>query len=347
MKREAHVDPVIGNPLRMQRGEPLAQTLSTVRVTGVLSSNIAVGPGRWATSIPHPEACIILYIITEGHCVGGTLDPRYLIELKRGDALLLSTPVRCLLAKEDDIPPVPLESLLREQLKGLDDVESKWKFLFSSPFFHARADTGEISTGITALRMFFDPASPAPVLQSLPPVVHLREFVQRNDTFVSAILPQIAAFGAEGLSGQVTAVRLAEAFLVKVLIEALSDGKHAVPGLHRALRDPYLSKIVGAVQADLCGDWTLEQMSSLVGLSRSALAQRFRHLVDAAPAQFVTLVRMTRAADLLHHGLLPLASIAEMTGYGSEAAFSRAFHRWSGSPPGAFRRSAWGINLDV
>ncbi len=338
MKTDEEPDPVITNPVLLQRGEPLAQTLRTIRVTGVLASNIAIGSGNWAASIPHPSDCIILYVVTQGHCVGGTLQPRRLVELSEGDALLLPAAGRCLMAKDASIPPVPLEELLREELGGLDGVEAKWKSLFVSPFRHPRASSRNISVAFTALRMFFDHDSPSTLLDGLPAVIHLPRFAQRNEAFVDAMLTHIAAHGGEGLSGQMTATRLAEALLVKVLSEALSATGDERPGFYRGLKDPYLSKIVGAVQNDPRGDWTLARMSSSAGLSRSALAERFKSVMGMAPAQFVTAVRMARATELLQYGTATIASIAYRTGYGSEAAFSRAFRKWSGTPPGALRR---------
>jgi AraC-like DNA-binding protein len=84
-------------------------------------------------------------------------------------------------------------------------------------------------------------------------------------------------------------------------------------------------------------------MARTAGLSRSGFAERFRNTLGMPPAQFLTAVRMARAADLLLHDKMPIARIAELTGYGSEAAFNRAFRKWSGTPPGALRRSGPGI----
>lgn len=340
MRAEEEFDPVIANPLLLQRGEPLAQTLRSIRVTGVLASSVAIGPGRWAASIPHPKDCIILYIVTQGSCVGGTLEPQRLVDLNPGDALLLPSPGRCLMAKDATIPPVPLEKLLRDELGDIDGVEAKWKSLFVSPFRHVPAGAQNVAVAFTALRMFFDHASPSALLSGLPTVVHLPRFAQRNESFVDAMLTHIAKHGGEGLSGQMTATRLAEALLVKVLSEALSATGEERPGFYRGLKDPHLSKILGAVQNDPRSDWTLAKMSNWAGLSRSALAERFKTVMGMAPAQFVTAVRMARAADLLQYGTASIANIADMTGYSSEAAFNRAFRKWSGTPPGAMRRLA-------
>jgi AraC-like DNA-binding protein len=49
--------------------------------------------------------------------------------------------------------------------------------------------------------------------------------------------------------------------------------------------------------------------------------------------------RLQLAAQNLRHTQESIARIADRSGYGSEEAFSRAFKRFSGSSPGAWRES--------
>jgi AraC-like DNA-binding protein len=332
-------NPLISNPDLLRRGEPFVQALRTIRLTGVLASTVAIGPGPWATSMPHADDCIILYVLTKGNCVGGILEPRQLVDLRQGDALLLPRPGRCMMAQSRNIAPVPLEALLQQELGDIDTIEGKWKALFASPFLHHLAEGGVTAVGMTALRMFFDQKLASAVLDGLPSLIHLEGFVPRNRSFVDAMLTQIAEQGEGGLPGQDTATRLAEALLARCLSEFLVAFGEDRPGFLRGLKDPFLAKVIGAIQSHPDAKWTLAQMSQSAGLSRSAFADRFRVTMDMTPAQFLTAVRMARAADLLVHGKTSIARIAQFTGYGSEAAFSRAFRKWSGSPPGALRRS--------
>jgi AraC-like DNA-binding protein len=84
--------------------------------------------------------------------------------------------------------------------------------------------------------------------------------------------------------------------------------------------------------------WTLESLAHDVGLSRSVLAERFAHLVGHPPMGYLTRWRMQVAARLLADGLAKVSAVAREVGYDSEAAFSRAFKRAAGMPPGAWRR---------
>ena len=56
-----------------------------------------------------------------------------------------------------------------------------------------------------------------------------------------------------------------------------------------------------------------------------------------APAAYLLRWRMALARARLRRGTDGIAAVAEGVGYGSEAAFSRAFKRVMGVPPGAWK----------
>jgi AraC-like DNA-binding protein len=77
-------------------------------------------------------------------------------------------------------------------------------------------------------------------------------------------------------------------------------------------------------------------------MSRSAFAARFTELVDEPAMRYVTRWRMQTARTLLAEDGVTVAEIASRLGYQSEAAFSRAFKRITGVPPGAVARARAG-----
>ena len=85
-------------------------------------------------------------------------------------------------------------------------------------------------------------------------------------------------------------------------------------------------------------DWTVDDLAEHVGLSRSALAQRFANLLGQPPMQYLTRWRLALAAAALRSGDRAIAAVAEESGYESESAFNRAFKREFGMPPAAWRR---------
>src|SRR5262245_34468424 len=83
--------------------------------------------------------------------------------------------------------------------------------------------------------------------------------------------------------------------------------------------------------------WTLEQLASEAATSRSALADRFAHLVGFPPIQYLTQWRMQLAAKRLTDPSAKVAAVAHEVGYESEAAFSRAFKKFVGRSPSRWR----------
>jgi AraC-like DNA-binding protein len=85
--------------------------------------------------------------------------------------------------------------------------------------------------------------------------------------------------------------------------------------------------------------WSLESLAKEVGSSRSLLAERFNAFVGSPPMHYLARWRMQLAASLLASNLT-MADVAQRVGYGSEAAFSRAFKRLVGVAPSAWREGA-------
>ena len=87
--------------------------------------------------------------------------------------------------------------------------------------------------------------------------------------------------------------------------------------------------------------WTLDRMAAYAHLSRSALTDRVRRTFGRSPMELLREVRMQHARELLS-GSLPVTRVAFEVGYGSVAAFSRAFAAQHGMPPRTWRASTLG-----
>jgi len=86
--------------------------------------------------------------------------------------------------------------------------------------------------------------------------------------------------------------------------------------------------------------WTVDELGRDIGLSRSALADRFTRLIGEPPMRYLARWRLQLAAHHLRSSDMPLARIAERVGYESGAAFNRAFKRSFGVPPATWRKKA-------
>jgi len=105
------------------------------------------------------------------------------------------------------------------------------------------------------------------------------------------------------------------------------------------LRDRYVGRALGLLHERPAHDWTIDELGRDVGLSRSALHERFVQYVGQPPMQYLANWRVQVGSRLLRETHRTVAAIAQEVGYESEAAFSRAFKRLVGSPPATWRRS--------
>lgn len=101
--------------------------------------------------------------------------------------------------------------------------------------------------------------------------------------------------------------------------------------------DPRLTALVSVLDAHPGRSWTVESMARVAHLSRSSLGERFRRELGRSPAQVLREVRMRHARELLAGTNRPIEQIAFAVGYGSAAAFSRAFSAYHSSSPQVWR----------
>jgi AraC family transcriptional regulator len=88
----------------------------------------------------------------------------------------------------------------------------------------------------------------------------------------------------------------------------------------------------------------LEELAEAAAFSPYHFHRVYRLLAGETPAETLARLRMSRAAADLIKTPLPMERVARRAGFGSVAAFTRAFRAAYGLPPGAYRQ-AGGIAL--
>jgi AraC-like DNA-binding protein len=132
--------------------------------------------------------------------------------------------------------------------------------------------------------------------------------------------------------------RLAELLFAEGVKQYTAQLPPEASGWFAGLRDPHVSRALTMLHANCAEGWTIEQLARQVGLSRSALADRFTALLGEPPMRYLARHRLNVAANLLRDGKSHANEVAYAVGFNSEAAFSRAFKKEFGVAPGAWRR---------
>ena len=177
-----------------------------------------------------------------------------------------------------------------------------------------------------------------PLIATLPRMLHLPAEGR------SALSEQFATFAAaESAARRPGSEALLERLSEMMFVDAIRRHVEHLPpdttGWLAGLRDRYVGRALALLHERPAAPWTIEDLSSQVGLSRSALHERFVSLIGQPPVQYLTNWRMQLASRLLLEGRATVASVAVDVGYESEAAFARAFKRLVGMPPAAWRRA--------
>lgn len=176
-----------------------------------------------------------------------------------------------------------------------------------------------------------------PLLATLPRLLHVP--AERAGDWSGQLARLAADESASRRPGSEAVLeRLSEMMFVDTLRRYIDAMPENASGWLAGLRDRFVGRALALLHERPAADWTIDELGSRVGLSRSALHQRFVDLVGLPPIQYLAQWRMQLAAQLLRDTQSSVAAVAMDVGYDSEAAFVRAFKRLVGKPPATWRR---------
>ena len=197
---------------------------------------------------------------------------------------------------------------------------------------------GDPETQLICGRLRFDLARNNLVLAALPDAIVVSAAEEgpcaaRLRMLMSAIQEELegAHPGAKAI-----ATDLASALFVIVVRIHLRREEHA-GGLLGLLAHRQVGQAVAAMIDDPARSWTLDELASRANASRASLVRMFRETAQQSPIAFLAALRLELARRRLATTSLSVAAIADETGYKSESAFSRAFHRRFRVRPGEAR----------
>lgn len=176
-----------------------------------------------------------------------------------------------------------------------------------------------------------------PLLNALPKVMHVkRPTGAPGDMLSYLVTTALAESSSPRAGGEVMLSRLSELMFVEIVRHYVTELDPRGSGWLSGLRDEVVGRALAALHSKPAYTWSLEELGKEAGASRSVLADRFVEHVGVPPMMYLAQWRMQLAAGLLA-GPATLAEIATEVGYGSEAAFSRAFKKIVGVAPATWR----------
>lgn len=295
--------------------DPLTQIVTLLR-PGAPYAKIATASGAWR--VRREDEGIVFYNLTLAGRAMLEVEGRPPILLTEGDFVLIPAARGFTLASVD--PVLPAGDLSEPVLIAPGQVR-----------------IGDPDQPVTAQQLVghcsFGAADAGLLLTLLPDLVVIRGEARL------AMLIKLVADEARALrpGRDVVLERLLEVLLIEAF--RASGGVSAPPGLLRGLGDPQLSIALRALHAAPARPWTVADLARAAGVSRSGFFARFEREVGRAPMAYLTGWRMSLAKDRLRRGQGSLTEIGAALGYGSASAFSTAFAREVGQPPGQYALS--------
>jgi AraC-like DNA-binding protein len=177
-----------------------------------------------------------------------------------------------------------------------------------------------------------------PLIAALPRILHLP--AARAGGWVARVIDQAVVESNERRpGGDAVLERLSEMMFIDVARRYLDGLPEEATGWLAGLRDRFVGKALALLHERPDHAWTVDDLGREVGLSRSALHERFVNFLGLPPMHYLASWRIQLGSRLLRESNRTVATIALDVGYDSEAAFSRAFRRMVGIPPAAWRKA--------
>ena len=153
----------------------------------------------------------------------------------------------------------------------------------------------------------------------------------------SSLLHLLEEVGSNNVGSAAVLAKLSEALFIEALRKYAAQLPEQCTGWLAAARDPHIGRALVLLHSRMAHPWTIGDLASEVGMSRSAFIDRFSQLLSMPPMTYLTRLRMHLAARALVSSAVNMPTIAAQVGYESEAAFNRAFSRELGMPPARYR----------
>jgi AraC-like DNA-binding protein len=283
-----------------------------------------VAPEDCGAAIQGAEHLVLYHYVVEGRLIAQIPNGRS-VEVKAGEVVIFPHNHEHLLGSDMGLPPVPSRQVVKASPGG-----GLWVI---------RHGGGGERTRIVCGFLGCDRLDGNPLAAALPPV--LRFDIREGSAAVwmkSSLEFAADEIAARRAGSETVLAKLSELLYVETLRRYVESLPEEQTGWLAGLKDPFVSRALALLHGRVAKEWTVDDLGREVGLSRSALAERFTRLIGEPPMRYLARWRIQLAAHQLRTSDMALARIAEQVGYESEAAFSRAFKRSLGVPPAAWRR---------
>lgn len=107
------------------------------------------------------------------------------------------------------------------------------------------------------------------------------------------------------------------------------------------MNERFLGSVEKIIEENLGNEnFSVDELSSAAGLSRSMLHRRLKKLTGKSASDLISEMRLKRARQLLEDNVATVSEIAYRVGFNSPSYFNKVFQKHYGIPPGEVRKGA-------
>jgi AraC-like DNA-binding protein len=314
--------------------DALSEVLHSVKFEGAMFYN-AEFTAPWGVREPHSREVaaflhksskhvIIYHLVTAGRAHCRVEDSTHHVDLVAGDIVVF--------------PHGDAHTIGHGSPSSIVDQSNHLKEIFSRGMSLARNGGGGEATLLICGYMECDRELGRTFLGGLPPVfkVHIRRD-HAGQWLENSIRFSAGEASANRAGSDAVLARLSEALFVETLRRYMAELPPQETGWLAGARDPEVGAALAHMHRSPEYPWTIASLAQQVGVSRSVLAERFRHYLGEPPMTYLSRWRLQVGARMLTSTNYSVARISGDVGYESEPAFNRAFKREFGAPPARFR----------
>ena len=103
--------------------------------------------------------------------------------------------------------------------------------------------------------------------------------------------------------------------------------------------EEFMNKVINVIQENISDEnFNVERMADILCMSRSSLLRKIKILFNLSPIDFIRLIRLKKAAELIQEGKYRIGDICYMVGINSSSYFSKLFLKQFGMTPKEFEK---------
>ena len=172
--------------------------------------------------------------------------------------------------------------------------------------------------------MSCDPHLGRPILHGLPPVFKVNIRTDPSGRWLENSILHLVEEAASGRIGsEAMLAKLSEALFVDTLRRFVASLPEQQTGWLTGVRDPIVGKSLGLLHSRIAHPWTIAGLADEVGISRSALVQRFIRYLSEPPMTYLTRCRLQLAARSLERTARRLRSTVSESWQGKANGLAR------------------------